>query len=117
MFTPFEVGNCPGYLDDAMIGASGKLKTFRALVEQELIVIPAHARADGPIAKANEILGEGGGLKVPTARCEGRRRGRRAVVELGGIGDGIAELLVQKGGVGFDEAFRCAFFGAGALRA
>src|SRR5579863_2907938 len=69
-----------------------------ALVQQQLIVIPAQPSGNRPLPNANEILNESGLLDVWTSIGEVESR-RRARVESSKVGDQIAKALTQKRGV------------------
>ena len=71
------------------------------LIEQQLVVIPAKAGADGPFTKSNLILDESGLLKIRFVSSEIVCLGRVGI-ELSGIGDEVVEALVKEGGIGFD---------------
>ena len=86
------------------IARDSQARTYGILVHQELIVVPAKTRADRPFAKADKILNEGRLLEAGTIAGEAVG-GWRAGIELGEVGDHVAELLAQKRGVGFDAGF------------
>ena len=67
-------------------------------------MVPAQAGADGPLAEADEVFDEGGGFEVEVGGEEGCGGRGRAIVELGGVGDGVGKVFVQEDGVGFDAA-------------
>ena len=79
-------------------------RTYCILVDQQLIVVPAQTRADGPIAKTDKILDESGLLEAGTISGE-VKGGGRAGIELGEVRDYIAELLAKKGRVRLDASF------------
>src|SRR5258705_4873092 len=80
----------------------GDARAECVLVEEKLIVIPAKAHAYGPLAQANHVFYEGGLLQVGPPLIECRKSGRGAIVELRGVGDGVAEVFVEEGCVGFN---------------
>ena len=67
-------------------------------------MVPAQSRADGPLAQMDQVLHEGGLLQIgtPGQKAEGWRR---VIVELGRIGNDVAEIFVQERIVRFDPEF------------
>src|SRR5580700_3233154 len=80
----------------------------RVAVQQELIVIPAESGADGPVAKADQILHERGLLEVRAISRESECE-RSARIELArihrDIGNDVVETLVQESVVRFHARF------------
>ena len=93
--------------DDVEAGdvvADAEARADGVLIDEELVVIPAKAGADGPFAETDFVLDEGGLLEVGLVAGEGVGL-RRVGIELGGVGDEVVEALVEKGGVGLDADF------------
>ena len=108
----FEVGSLKNPVIGCMqheigrmeIARDSQARTHRILVDQQLIVVPAKTGADGPFAKADEILHESGLLEVRAISGE-VIGGRRAGIELREVRDHIAELLAKKRGIRLDARF------------
>ena len=67
----------------------------RLAIQQKLVVVPAQAGVDGPVFQTDLIFDEGRLLEVGTVGDEAEVR-RGVGIELDGIGDVVAEVLVQK---------------------
>src|ERR1700728_5287987 len=71
------------------------------LVEQELVMVPAQAGADGPVFEPQLVLNECGLFEVGALGREGKG-GWSSIIELRGVCDDVAEILMQEGVVCFD---------------
>src|ERR1700682_5824477 len=73
-------------------------------IDQKLVMVPAQAGVDGPVAEVDEILDVGGLFEIGVALLEAEGLGS-ARVELGGVGNVVAEIFVQENVVGFHAEF------------
>src|SRR5271157_5719883 len=82
------------------VARNSQARADHVLIDDELVVVPADACTDGPIAQTNQVLDERRLFEVrPIAnKAEGSWR---AGIELRGIGDYVSEALVQKDVVRF----------------
>lgn len=81
--------------------AQPKTRAYGVLIDHQLVMIPAQTSADGPFAEANHVLNKGGLLQIGPIRHKTETQ-RSAWIEIDGIGYDIAEIFIQKHGVGFD---------------
>jgi hypothetical protein len=95
----------PGKMQDEVAGGEvagqGEARADGLLVDQELVVIPAEAGAKGPMVEVDEVLDPRGLIYLGALAGEGKS-GRSAGIELGWVGDGVIEVFVEEGIVGFD---------------
>ena len=98
------VGGVQHHVERWQVAANREARAKRILIEEKLIVVPAKAGADRPIAEADEIFDEGRLFEVRTAGGEAQA-GRGVVVKLRGIGDVVLKIFMQKGGVGLNAGF------------
>ena len=54
----------------------GKPRADGVLIEEQLVVVPAQAGIEGPVAEVDQILDEGGLFEVRTAASKTRRWAR-----------------------------------------
>src|ERR1700679_2435782 len=83
------------------IAGNGKAGLQGLLVEQELLMVPAQAGADGPVFEPQLVLNECGLFEVGALGREGKG-GWSSIIELCGVCDDVAEILMQEGVVCFD---------------
>src|ERR1700730_2200969 len=86
------------------IAGGRKARTDGVLIHDQLVVIPAKAGVDGPLAEMNQILEKARLFEIGTIAGEGKAwwsAGSKGIIGIVGAGnDDVAEMFVKKNIVG-----------------